>query len=242
LILFASCNREPQDVTIYQEPVINPPIEDVMAGLVGTVTTDGYQPVGDAEVTIGANSTMTDENGKFSFENTTLFGDGTYISVNKPGYLFGARKIYAIESEINVAQIELMPETTGDELIEGLAMMDSENQLEVNFPSGDYLLGANEPFLGLKSVQLTTIPSNSGFNKIPGDLTGVDLGTDLRYKVKALSNFGVFNIRISSQSNDQIQLPENSKATFELKLADADLINLPSVVSLFHFDQTNGTS
>jgi len=242
MTLLASCAREPSDVTTFHPPVINQPGNEVMAELVGTITTGDNQVVADALVSIQGYSTMTDGNGKFSFENAVLFKDGTYIQVEKPGYLFGSRKIYALEAETNVAQIELIPEPEVI-MVSGIQeIVDESALLSIKFPTGDYLLSANEKYSGDINAHLTTITGNSkNYNKTPGDLSGVVLNSDLLYEVKALSNFGIFNVGLSSQSREQLQLPENSKAQFELKLADADLNTLPSVVSVFHFDQLNGT-
>ena len=239
--LLASCSREPYDVTSYQEPVINPSVNGVLGGLVGIITTDGNMPVEDAEVSIKGYKTTTDERGLFSFENVNLYSDGTYIEVTKPGFLFGSRKVYAIESEVNVTQIELIPEPSKQTAILG-SFIESD-LLKINLPLGDYLLGANEIYNGEINLQLATIEGNTknNYNKVPGDLTGVNVSSEQSYEIKALSNFGIFNVSISSQSNEQIQLPKNSKAMFELKLADADLNILPSVISVYHFDQKNGT-
>lgn len=234
LVLLASCAREPYDETTFQPPVINPSVEEVMGELIGIITTTGNMPVEDAMVKIKGYSTVTDENGKFAFQNVTLFRDGSYIEVTKPGFLFGSRKIYALESETNVAQIELIPEPIGI-AVTGQGVLDIDNIVKVDLPTGDYLLGANETYNGEKLVHLSRIIKN--YNQLPGDLTGVDLN----YKVKALSSLGVFNISISSQSNEQLQFPKDSKAQFELKLPDADVNDLQSVISLFYFDEFNGT-
>jgi len=243
ITLLASCAREPSDVTTYHPPVINPSGQPVLTGLIGVITTGDNQLVEDAVINVGDYQTTTDENGKFSFENVTLFRDGTHITVEKPGYIFGSRKIYALESEVNVAQVELIPEAEASLVSGSQGVVDEEGILEINFPSGEYLLGENEIYNGEINAHLISIEGNTknNYNKTPGDLTGIDVASDLSYEVKALSNFGTFHLSISSQSRERLQLPENSKAEFKLKLTDADLNTLPSVVSVFHFDQTNGT-
>ena len=239
LILFSSCNREPKDVINYQPPIINTSIIEVTGGLKGSIKTNGNQPVEDAKVSIKGYETTTDENGKFSFENVSLFQDGTFIEVEKPGYYLGSRKIYAIESELNVMELELIPL---DEEI-SISSFQSNNVekggLSIDLPSGEYQLGANGSFEGEMNVYITTIESNDewSYNKMPGDLTGLDES----YELKALSSLGIFNVSITSQSNELMQLPLNSLAEIQYKFVESNLGLLPPVVSLYYFDQANGT-
>ena len=239
LILLASCGREPIDEMTFGEPVINPSTSPVEGGLVGIITTTGNLPVEDAMVGFNGQQTMTDENGNFSFPESMLYRDGTYVTVEKPGYLFGSRKIYALEGEINVAEVELIPMEQGSQINQTeISLLDLEN-LQVQFPAGNYMLGANEIFNGDVYAQLSTIDASNQNNyiKLPGDLTGASS----TFEIKALTNLGVFHINLTSQINEQLQLPTDSKAQFELKLTEADIIPLPSVVSVFYFDQINGT-
>ena len=235
LMFLSSCDREPSDVTTYHTPVINPSTIEVAGSLTGIISTDGNIPVEDAKVRIKGYETMTDRNGVFSFENVSLYQDGTFVEVSKPGYFQGSRKLYALDSEINVMQLELMAMEQGSSIVSTQNNEVEKDNLKINLPSGSYRLGANENYTGEMNVHIATI--NNNYNKMPGDLSGVDAS----FKLKALSNFGIFNITLSSQLSDELQLPENSKAQFELKLPEAEVSPLPSVISVFYFDQFNGT-
>ena len=239
LLFLSSCNREPTDVSTFQPPVINPSSIEVLGGLIGTITTNGSQPVEDASVHIKGHETTTDENGNFSFENVSLYQDGTFIEVSKPGYLLGSRKIYAIESEINVISLDLIALDNELKILSSVNSVVEQENLEVNFPSGSYQLSANVNYEGEMSVHLATIDieSNIDFNKMPGDLTGVNKA----YETIALSSYKIFNVSLSSQSGENIQLPLNSNAIIEVGFDGEDLASLPSVITMYYFDQNNGT-
>lgn len=238
-LILASCQREPMEVIEYEPPVINPPQNPVTGGLIGSIFDENQNAVVDAIVTLPGHQTSTDVNGKFSFGNITMHADGTYITVEKPGMHLASRKIYAIEGELNIVQIDMTQEHFDNEFDSANDEIIISQYLELNIPSSDYLLNANDLYTGKVKYDLIEMPLGVNENsfRLPGDLTGVDKN----FETKAISNFGLFKFHITSQSDADLQFPTDHSVSFEFNYADLGLPEIPAEISLWNFDEVNGT-
>ena len=237
--ILASCQREPSQVIEYQPPVINPPTVPVTGGLVGTVFADDQSAVADAIVTSHGQQTTTDVNGRFSMENFTLYKDGSYVTVDLPGYHQASRKFYAVEGEINVVGIEMIKENYDESFDSNLGKRIASENIEIQIPGGNFIVNQDEVYNGEVKADLFAITvesANSSF-KMPGDLTG--LNEDL--EIQAISNYGIFKLELTSQSGEQLELPLEETSNFEYKVTELELYETPDVLKLWHFDQANGT-
>ena len=238
-LLLVSCQREPIEVIEYEQPVINPSSMPITGGLIGTAITADQNAVADAIVSLPGHQTTTDENGRFSFENITLYADGTYLTIEKPGMHIASRKFYAIEGETNVVQLEMTALQNDLRYDSGIDEIMQSDFIEFSIPSSDYLLSANEVYGGeviLDVIELPLGANENSFN-LPGDFTGVDKD----FETKAISNFGIFKFHITSQSGDQLRFPTDHTVSFEFNFADIGLPEIPDGVSLWNFDEFNGT-
>jgi len=236
-LILGSCQREPVEIIEAEPPIINPTTTPVEASLMGVVVTDTDIPVNGAIVSMYGRETSTGVDGKFLFENATMYSDGTYLTVNMPDYHEASRKFYALEGEINVVKLELIPKEIDDSFQSSTGKIISAENIEIEFPAGEYSLVNDNLYSGNIDVDLINIPfgSSHSFIKMPGDLTGNDLNFDLM----AISNFGIFKISLETPNGEEILFPNEVKADFEYKLQDMAISEAD--LSLWFFDQNNGT-
>lgn len=237
ILLVFGCQKEVVDI-VTETPIINPPKTEISGSILGKVTNETGDNLKGAVVQYNGKVIMTDDNGEFSIDNSTLFSDGTYIKVIKDGYFNGSRKIYATENQ-NYLRVQLIEKNllgSINGVDGGIIQVD---QAQVDLPAGTYVDINGLAYSGEIKVYAKWLdPSKEDTSvEMPGDLTGVDQNGDL----KALATFGMIAVELEDQSGDKLNLPEESKATIHLPVP-AELISAaPETIPLWHFDETNGT-
>jgi len=236
-LILASCQREPAEMIELEPPIINQSTELVEGNVVGFVVTDFNEPLEGAKVNLNGFETITDTEGKFLFDGVGLYADGTFITIDKPGYHQATRKFYALEGEINVVGIEMIPSGFDDFFLSNSGKSVTYQNIEIDFPSGEYQLTNNESYSGEVKVDFLHIPqgSSNASIRMPGDLTG----NDKNFDPVALSNFGIFKIGLESSSGDELIFPNEMKVDFAYAMNDQ--IFSESILSLWHLDVENGT-
>jgi len=232
----SSCQREPIEVIEYEPPLINPSTHPVVASVMGTVYSEEGLPVAGATVSLYENETMTGDDGVFSFQNATLYSDGTYVSVDIPGYYHASRRFYALAGEINIVGIEMIKKTFEDEFESSVGETLSDINVALDFPAGDYIVSTNDLYTDRVKASIVSIPAGSEncFLKMPGDLTG----SDDEFEIKAISNFGIFGVELVGMMGETLDLPSDQSVPFRYKLPD-DSQNESSAI-LWYYEEGNG--
>lgn len=240
-LVLASCNRD--DLNEVDKTVIIIPPNEVVNGSVSGIVYGGEGvPLVDAVVTLGEEEfTTTDAQGKFDFIDVAIFEDGTYVQVEKEGYLSGSRKFLAIGDAFHQVKIQLIKK-------EGDIFNTEDNTADardfnvgsalVSLPAGSYQKEGVE-HNGLVNVYAKWLdPSRrETFYTMPGNLTGID--TNGLFKV--LTTFGMMRVELEDEEGKQVDLPEGKTATLHFPIPEImEQYNPPAQLSLWHFDEDNG--
>ena len=238
LLMFSAC-REDQDVVV-NTPNVDPPKIKINSSVLGSVVNDQGDVVPDALVQYGDISTMTDEYGVFSFKNTDLYQDGTFISVAKDGFFTGSRRFYPVLNETSHIKIELLTKTIvgnfsgtngGNIADQGVNIQFSPNAI-VNDNTGN-------AYTGEVSVAMAWLdPSlQATFDQMPGDLTGVrEDGT-----VSGLSSYGMIGVELIGSGGEALQIKSGETATITMTVPISLQASAPASIPLWHFDEAAGT-
>jgi len=237
VFFLSACQREPVEIIELEPPLINPSTNPVLGSLMGKVLSESLTPIVGAKVIMDGLETTTGSDGVFSFENVTLYSDGTYVTVDQPGYYQASRRFYALAGEINNVEIGMLDKSYDNNFDSSIGENISVDNVNLDFPAGDYALSANVLYSDEIKVSIASIPFGSeNFSlKMPGDLTGSDEAFDL----KAISNFGTFAVDLITLSGEKIDFPSELKAGFEYNLSEE--FQSETNVSLWYFDQDNGS-
>jgi|GEM_PF-3341758 len=235
-LLVCACGRESMD-TIDQTIIINPPNEEVIGSLTGVVYDDDG-PVAGAMVFMGSESKTTDAEGLFSFIDTEVFKDGTYVQVEKDGYLSGSRKFFALEGTLHQLRIHLNKKTQATILEPNAGGMVSSGSASVTLPEGVYQKGGLTHNGQVHVYAKWLDPTNEEiFYEMPGNLTGISKnGT-----TKVLTTFGMMRVELEDSEGNKIEMPEGKTAMLHFPVPAIMDQYKPEFVSLWHFDKTSGT-
>lgn len=234
-LLLGSCGRESVD-SIDKTIIINPPNE-VVNGSVSGVVIDENGPVASAEVSMGTSDPVTtDSQGQFSFLDAQVFKDGTYIRVEKEGYLSGSRRFQAVEGSFHNVKIQLtkrnlepLDPATGKDVMLGSAL--------VTLPSGQYLKDGtvHNGDIHIHAEWLDPTLKET-FYKMPGNLTGISTtGT-----TEVLTSFGMMRVELFDGNGLAVELPDNKSAILHFPIPEIMEEFAPDVLSLWSFDEENG--
>lgn len=239
-VLFIACEGEERMITtVIDDPIINPPTELVTGSVNGTVTDSDGNAVADAAVTYRSSSTRTDENGRFSFSDTELFADGTFVTVAKSGYFQGSRKFYAEENIKSNIHIQLIERTMTESFTASAGAAVDVESATVDLPGGTYLTANGQAYNGEVNVFATYLdPSQEEtFDQMPGDLSGVTTDNEVR----GLITFGMVAVELEDAAGNPLQLPTGQKATLNMPVPSELQTAAPSTIPLWYFDEANGT-
>lgn len=237
ILLAFGCQKEPVDI-ITETPIINPPKTEISGSLFGKVTNESGDNLKDAIIQYNGKVILTDENGEFSIDDSTLFSDGTYIQVMKDGYFNGSRKIYATENQ-NYLHVQLIEKILLGTIIGSDGGIIEVEQAQIDLPAGTYMDINGLAYSGDINVFAKWLdPSKEEtYLEMPGDLTGVDQNGEL----KALATFGMIAVELEDQNGQKVNLPENTKAMIQLPVPEELVSAAPETIPLWHFDDSYGT-
>ena len=147
LLLLASCKDSEMEV-INQTPIINPPSEEITGSVSGTVYGDDGQTLSDVDISYRGTTTTTDNFGKFTIANTSLYGDGTFLTANKSGYFQGSRKFYAVEDGHANITIQLIQKSLTETITATNGGSVQVEEATVDFPAGNYRTADGQAYNG----------------------------------------------------------------------------------------------
>ena len=234
LCLF-SCREE---VDIMETPSGPEPKIVVNGSVFGQVLDQEGNALADATVIFQNQSSVSDEYGIFSFTDTNLFQDGTYVRVQKEGYITGSRLFYPEVNETSHIVVQLIQKNIIDVVPATTGGMVSFDGATVTFPANGFVNDDGSDYTGNVNVIAKWLNPEAPetFNEMPGDLVGINSDNQAR----ALATYGMIAVELEDQSGNHLQLKDGFTADIQVPVPAAMQANAPSEIPLWHFDMESG--
>lgn len=238
LFSFFSCQREikwPVTPGGNNETPVND-LEKVTGGVNGIVVDQNNQPVINATVRSGNNTTTTDRYGVFRFSNIQLSKANGTVKVEKTGFFTGYRSFMAVEGRINNVRIKLLPKTNS-------GSFDATAGGTINISGGGKLLmpgqavadASGNLYTGQVNVAMTWIdPSSADLPfTVMGDLRGITTTGEER----GLSTFGMLGVELTSGTGQALNIATGKRADLVFPIPASLAGVAPDSIDLWHFDE-----
>lgn len=246
LMIFSSCRKNVDDEMSVEIPYTPPTIEDFVpiiiptqASLIGFVVDEDANPVSLATITLGDNTTMTDEYGHFFFNDIEMNQRGTLVKIEKEGYFDGSRRFFPSTQTKNRVKVELL-EKSFDQSFDANsgATITIENGSTVTFKANSIRTEAGEAYSGEVQVAAKWMDptQTKTFDQMPGNLQGVN---ELNQEV-ALQTYGMVAVELQSPSGEALNIQEDQTATLSMDIPQSLLVSAPQEIPLWSYNEDFG--
>lgn len=211
----------------------------VTASAVGIVVDEAGDPVGGALVSLGNKTDVTDDNGVFRIADAKVPENLAQVTVQKDGFFTGSRSFMPRYDKSPDIRIKLLSKTlAGTISASSGGEVKLGNLVSVNFQPGSVTLANGQAYSGNVNVYMQYIdPTAPDLNqRMPGNL----LGFSEEDGVSSLATFGMVAVELTGDQGQQLQLASGKPATLEVSIPASILDRAPSIIPLWHFDETQG--
>ncbi|MFK7771821.1 MAG: carboxypeptidase-like regulatory domain-containing protein, partial [Saprospiraceae bacterium] len=152
ILVFASCKKDP---VIVDE---NPPIDNtrnfvnVTTSVAGQVIDVNNAAIADAVVSFGTETTTTDVNGIFKFENVSVLENRAFVKVEKDGYFHGSRTFFAYANQRSNVKISLLEKTIQGTVGASGGTVTTPEGVKLEFPANAVADANGNPYTGTVQV------------------------------------------------------------------------------------------
>lgn len=236
IFLLNSCHKDIENEEIISTTVFTAQVvQEINGNILGYVIDENNVPVEGALVQIYSGSTTTNKYGIFTFQNTKLDKNGTYLTVRKAGYFLGSDMVYPEKAE-TYSSVKLMKLETGKSLdaTKGGSIAITGGGT-IDFPANAIVYKDGAAYNGIVNVSAKLLsPTDQSLNALmPGALVG-----DKKDKTTVvLGTAGMVAVLLQDQQGEELNLAANKKATITIPaLSQAK----PSTILLWSFDESLG--
>ncbi|WP_299683070.1 hypothetical protein [uncultured Dokdonia sp.] len=211
--------------------------ETVTADFTGRIVNVLGDGIPQAQITIGASTSQTDDNGVFIMQDVTTFENIAFFKVRKEGYILGSRALIPAVNTINDVQITLLEKNIVTTVQSGIASVAVLGESNVSF-TGDFIDENNNPYTGEVEVSMHYLKPNerTTFEQMPGMLFAQDLSNEAR----SLETYGMLAVNLFSPSGDILNIAEDTPATIEFPVDNTQIGIAPDTIPLWFFDENVG--
>lgn len=228
IIILSACNKSSQS---------DPGIGNGSGTVQGVITDLNNSPVGNATVTGGTATAITDGSGKFTLSKVQFSNNTVLVTVTKDGFFEGSKNFASSNNAVSNVRIQLITKT-----VLGTFAASSGGNItlpgggSINFSPGFVTASNGNAYTGNVSVSAHYLdPSDPNFSAYtPGDLKAAGANNPQG----ALQSFGVVVVEMDGASGNKLQLAAGKKAIITLPTALQG--KAPLYVPLWYFDATKG--
>lgn len=242
-LLIMSCHNDIGEVNpaTEQNNQITVPLSfgEIDGELIGYVFDNANSPVANAKVSIYSGETYTNAFGVFTFENTMLDPQGTFIKVEKAGYLLGSDLVYPNTNGKGTARVMML------KVVNEPTFQASEGgKIEITgggtltFAPSSLIRANGSIYDGeVKSTAYRLSPTDSDLGvKMSGGLLGID--QEGRHRV--LSTYGGLAIELRGFDNQKLRLKSDKVAELSFPIENDIQSSVEEDVPVWSFDFTDG--
>jgi len=245
LLIFSACRKDTDMVTVTEEipaPEIiegyQPLIQIINGDLIGQVLGAESEPINDALVKMGNNTTTTDIYGHFFFNDVDMNSKGQYVTIEKEGYFLGSRRFFPQADAKSRVKVEMLTKnfnqsfnTNGPETV-------SFGNINIDFPLNGIVDENGTAYNGnvLVAAQWLDPTTNRVYDQMPGSLQGVNT---LSEEV-ALKTLGMVAVELQGENGQKLNIMEGAAAGFTYLLPQELQANAPEEIPMWSFNEEVG--
>ena len=205
----------------------------------GIITDLNNTPVGNATVTGGTDTSITDANGKFFLTKVQFISDSVVMKVTKEGYFQGSKSFPSTNNKVNDVKIQLIPKPAPATIS---ASSGGEVSItgggSISFTGGFVTASTGNPYTG--DVFVSTVYLNSTDQNFSESVPGILTGANASNQQGILQSFGVIAVELNDASGNKLQLAQGVKAAVRLPIPPDLQGDAPSSIPLWYFDESKG--
>ncbi len=208
------------------------PVDTVTTAVTGQVRTISGLPVPDANVSVGDQTTITDDRGVFTLVDVDV--NAREILATAEGYGTGQMAL-ALEdrqtTQLTIHMLETKTLTIPDGAIGGRIV--GTDGVKLGFPEGSFVAADGTTVTGAVDVQYTLMNTPGSIVAAPGGMMArVEAGEEVM-----LESFGMIEVLLSS---DGEPVEFEGEAEVDIPLADVEQFDDGEVIGLWSFDEDTG--
>ncbi len=235
-LMISSCHKDLDDKSVISKDRPNVVIfEQINGNVFGNVKGVNNEPIANATVTIYNSIAQTDKNGVFNFKDIKLDKQGTYIMVEKSGYITASDVVYPKESNTSYSRIIMFKLDNSDSFKSDEGGVISSNGVKVSFSPNSIVKADGTDYTGkvwVFSKILKAKDKNFG-DMMPGALRGEDENG----KTVVLGTAGMILVELRDNSGAELNIKEGKTAKMEFEVDESVIAHLPEEMPLWYFDE-----
>ncbi len=213
--------------------------EEVEGDLIGYVFDDSNDPIAGANVSIYSGETITNEFGVFTFEKVKIDLQGTFIKVEKDGYMLGSDLVYPNANGKGTARImmlKILDEPVFDASDGGVVQIQGGGT--ITFPPSSLTRPNGSIYDGkVKTTAYRISPSDPDFGN---QMSGALLGKDLEGRHRVLSTYGILALELRGFDNQKLRIKSDKVAELSFPIEDELQSFVGSEIPAWNFDFQDG--
>jgi len=237
MLVFASCKKDP----IIDE---NPPIDNnrnfvnISTSVAGQVVDVNNAAISDATVSFGTETTTTDANGIFKFENVNVLENRAFVKVEKAGYFHGSRTFFAYANQLSNVKISLLEKTIQGTVGTSGGTVTTLEGVKLEFPANAVADANGNPYTGTVQVAAQYIdPTADNLSSImPGDLRGITTDN----VEEGLTSYGMVAVELLGSGGELLNVADGKTVQLTMPVGSTQTSSAPAEIPLWYFDETNG--
>ncbi len=237
-----SCVKD-QDLTEVTTIELPDAKELVKTNIFGLVVDENDQPMVNSSVLLktemGFETTTTDENGNFLYQDVRVLREGAFLKVQQAGKFEGFRKMNVTPNSYNYTKIKLLEKTiVGTVSSNSGGMVSHSSSAQLELPSNAVRYENGGEYTGTVSVAMNWIdPTAEDLpERMVGDLSGIDIGGKEVY----LGTYGMLNVELLAENGEELQLKDGKPATLSFPVPAEIRGQAPEVIPLWSYNENQG--
>ncbi|PNQ73926.1 hypothetical protein C1T31_06270 [Hanstruepera neustonica] len=210
---------------------------DINRDFLGEVVDKNNNPIHNATVTLGDQTTLTDANGIFIIRGANIYERFGYVKVEKAGYIHGSRSVVPTNGT-NKVKIMLLEETIVGTTASGTSeTINLSNGASVAL-EGEYIKEDGSAYSGSVNVIMHHLdPTDENMrDQMPGMLYAANAQNEERM----LQTFGMLAVELRGSNGEDLNLATGSTAEITVPLDATLLDTAPATIPLWYFDEVSG--
>ena len=231
LLVNVGCQRD-KDVLI-ELPLFSS--FQIESNLGGQVLGANYQPIADATVKLNTESVQTDENGFFTFYNSSVNSKRASLEISKSGYFNTTRAVVPQNDATVLMKIELIEKVVVGELASDQGgNFTLTNGINMVIPADVITDVHGNAFTGQAKIiaEYLDLDESGTLKRMPGDM----MAKNSNNEDVLLEIFGLMVVEMEDDFNQKLKIASNENIQVQLPIPTSLAGNIPEDISLWYFD------
>jgi len=235
ILMMTSCREDSSDLIaeVTEGPV---PVIKIEASFNGQVIDYNEEPLKDVSISLGQQTSQTDENGYFEISGLAN-QNGAFIKADKSGYWEAYGNVLPSKEGTAFVKFKLKERTVSGIINTSQdQVVTLDNDSEISFKANSIVDKNGQSYSGNVSVFADYIdPTAEDFSlQMPGDLNALTLESEERI----LLSFGMMNVELESDSGEELNV--NAPTGLKFDIPESLGSTAPQEIPLWYYDDSTG--